>query len=281
MRRGAAVRKLPRMKIDDLLPWLHDLAPLGLAEGWDNVGLLAGSPAAPVQRVMTCLTVTPATVAEAIAQRADLMVSHHPLPFRPLSRLVDGPVAGGLLWRLASAGVAVYSPHTAFDSAARGVNQRLAEALALESTAPLTPHSTDASVGAGRRGAAAPDTTAEQLAGRVQSVLGATAVRLVGDRTAPTPRVAVACGSGGSLLAAAIEAGCHALVTGEANFHTCLEAQGLGVAVVLAGHYASERFALEQLAAELDGAFSGLEVWASRAERDPLQPLDDRPRAAT
>jgi putative NIF3 family GTP cyclohydrolase 1 type 2 len=61
------------------------------------------------------------------------------------------------------------------------------------------------------------------------------------------------------------------LVTGETSFHTCLEAQASGVALLLPGHYASERFAVEQLAQVLADAFADLKVWASRREQDPLQ----------
>ena len=78
---------------------------------------------------MTCLTVTPAAVDEAISGRAELIVTHHPLPFAAVKRLTSDTVVGRMLLKLIAAGVAVYSPHTAFDSAAAGINQRLAEGL--------------------------------------------------------------------------------------------------------------------------------------------------------
>ncbi len=84
-------------------------------------------------------------------------------------------------------------------------------------------------------------------------------------------RVAIACGSGGSLLEPAIAAGCDALVTGEMTFHNCLEAEARGVAVVLAGHFASERFALLSLADYLTDQLVDVEVWPSRTERNPLR----------
>src|SRR5262249_19826783 len=67
----------------DIAIWFNRFAPNSLAESWDNVGLLWGDPAALVEKVMTCLTVTPATVAEAIADGAGLVVSHHPVLFKP------------------------------------------------------------------------------------------------------------------------------------------------------------------------------------------------------
>ena len=82
---------------------------------------------------------------------------------------------------------------------------------------------------------------------------------------------AVACGSAGEFLEPAQAAGCDCLVTGEVRFHTALEAEALGVGLVLAGHFASERFALEALAEVLANQFRDTKVWASRAERDPIQ----------
>ena len=82
--------------------------------------------------------------------------------------------------------------------------------------------------------------------------------------------MAVACGSAGEFLEPAQAAGCECLVTGEVRFHTCLEAEVAGMSLVLAGHFASERFAVEQLAGVLAAQFPALQVWASRQEKDPL-----------
>ena len=86
---------------------LERLAPLRFAASWDNVGLLVGDRRQTVSRVMTCLTITPASAAEAIDDRAQLIVAHHPLPFRPLGRITTDTTPGRLVWELARAGVSV------------------------------------------------------------------------------------------------------------------------------------------------------------------------------
>jgi len=250
--------------------FLEAFAPVRLAEEWDNVGLLVGDAARPVARIMTCLTLTPASVAEAVQDKADLIVAHHPLPFRPLRRLTSESNEGRLLLDLIGARIAVYSPHTAFDSAGQGINQRLAEGLGLVEIAPLTADSQDPAIGTGRFGRMASAVTLAELSGRVARFLHIEQLQIVGDPKRQISRVAVGCGSAGELLDAAARQGCDCFVTGEARFHSCLEAEALGVALVLAGHFASERFAVEQLAEILAGQFPAAAVWTSRAERDPI-----------
>jgi putative NIF3 family GTP cyclohydrolase 1 type 2 len=87
----------------------------------------------------------------------------------------------------------------------------------------------------------------------------------------PIERVGIACGSAGELLEAAIARGCDLFLTGEARLHTCYEAETRGIALLLAGHYASERFGVEKLAEILAAQFPTLAIWASRDERDPLK----------
>ena len=258
--------------IGDILKSLESFAPAALAEEWDNVGLLVGSPDWPATRILACLTVTPATVAEAIEERAELIVAHHPLPFQPLKAITPATTAGRLLLELIGARIGVYSPHTAFDSAQAGINQHLAIGLGLQQIEPLIPEvdSPEGEVGAGRIGSAG-DVSLLELANRVKAFLGIDTVRVVGSDEQQASRVAIACGSGGSLLAAAVERGCNCLVTGEIGFHGCLEAEARGVGLVLPGHFASERFALLSLADYLREQISDIEVWASRKESDPLR----------
>src|SRR5262245_27836085 len=110
----------------NVIDFLDKFAPPALAADWDNVGLLLGDRKAVVRRVMTCLTVTPESAAEAVAEQAELIVTHHPVLFRPVQRLTDSTPDGRLLLPLLRAGVAVYSPHTAFDNTAGGINDGLA-----------------------------------------------------------------------------------------------------------------------------------------------------------
>ena len=254
---------------------LELFAPTALAEEWDNVGLLVGDPNWPARRVLTCLTVTPTTVIEAVRAEADLIVAHHPLPFRPLKTITSSTTAGKMLLDLISAKIGVYSPHTAFDSAPTGINEHLAIGLGLQQIEPLLPakgkFGNEDGAGAGRTGIIGGGSSLEELVARVKNFLGINSLRVVGRDDHPISRVAIACGSGGSFLPIALEKKCDCLVTGETTFHTCLEAEARGVALILPGHFASEHFAMLSLADYLQEQLTGIEVWASREECDPLR----------
>ncbi|HZV05634.1 MAG TPA: Nif3-like dinuclear metal center hexameric protein [Gemmataceae bacterium] len=120
-----------------VMDYLDRFAPRELAADWDNVGLLLGERSATVERIMTCLTVTPESAAEAVEERANLIVTHHPILFRGVKRLTDATPEGCMLLTLIRAGVAVYSPHTAFDNTHGGINELLARRLGLTDVVPL------------------------------------------------------------------------------------------------------------------------------------------------
>ncbi|MGE0375926.1 MAG: Nif3-like dinuclear metal center hexameric protein, partial [Planctomycetaceae bacterium] len=108
------------LRLLEITTFLREIAPLELAEEWDNVGLLIGDEQQQVKHVLTCLTLSPDVAAEAVSRQVDLVVAHHPILFRPVQRLTSDMPEGTMLLSLIAAGVAVYSPHTAFDSAADG-----------------------------------------------------------------------------------------------------------------------------------------------------------------
>lgn len=254
--------------VGDIAAIMEQIAPLSLSESWDNTGLLLGDPAAPVERLMTCLTLTGDSVTEAVQRQANLVISHHPLPFKPLNKITTGSQPGNLLWQLASHGISIYSPHTAWDSAPDGINAQLARKLSLEEIEPLVV-SVANELGAGRCGCLHKPTTLEAIVAKLtQSVPHCRPRAVTVDQ--PIARVALGCGSGGSFVAAAASRKCDLLITGEATFHNCLEAQSLGIGLLMIGHFASEKFAMNQLASRLAAAFPQVSVWDSERESDPV-----------
>lgn len=125
--------------IADIADYLNQFAPTSRAAEWDNVGLILGERSTTVQRILTCLTVAPDVVDEAVQTGANLIVTHHPMLFRAVQKITDDTVEGRMLLTLLKSGIAVYSPHTAFDNCTGGINDMLARKLGLIEIRSLRP----------------------------------------------------------------------------------------------------------------------------------------------
>jgi dinuclear metal center YbgI/SA1388 family protein len=258
------------MKLREVIQVLESLAPLGLAEEWDNVGLLVGNADASVRRIMTCLTVTDTTVKEAIDRRVDLLIPHHPIPFKPLSRITSEQTTGRLLLKMVRNGIAIFSMHTAWDNAPDGINRQLARSLDLQDPTPLTLSSIaplrEANLGSGICGRLPTPMSVADIQHRLESVLSITAARHTHNSDRPITKLGIVCGSGGSLVGLAAQRGCDGFLTGEATYHQCLESEALGVAMLMIGHHASEFFAMQHLAELLTQQLPSVECFASTQE---------------
>ena len=124
------------MKLADVVADLDAFAPPNLAESWDNVGLLVGDPAAEISQAMLCIDYTPDVAAEARDSRCGLVIAYHPPLFKPISRLTTGGETD-LLFHAIRDGIAIYSPHTAWDAIDGGTNDVLADVIGLIDRRPL------------------------------------------------------------------------------------------------------------------------------------------------
>ena len=97
------------MKLQQIMKLMDQIAPLRLAESWDNVGLLLGDPASEVHKVMTCLTLSPDVADEAVTENAELVIAHHPILFRPTKVIRADQAGSDIVWKLARKGIAVTS----------------------------------------------------------------------------------------------------------------------------------------------------------------------------
>ncbi|HEY3396792.1 MAG TPA: Nif3-like dinuclear metal center hexameric protein [Armatimonadota bacterium] len=233
---------------------LEEVAPVAWAEDWDAVGLQVGRPDQPVNALLVALELTPAVLARARAERAELILVHHPLLFDPLTAVRTDQPAGRLLAELLRCDYGLLVAHTNLDAAPRvSPGAVLAAVLGLRGVRPLLPLPGE-TVAAGETGGGrvgdlpAPQSLAE-LAATVRDLLAAPDVRWAGDGM--VQRVAVLPGSGKSGAEAARAAGAQVLITGEIGYHPAAEARAAGLALITAGHAESESPCLAALAAEL------------------------------
>lgn len=232
------------LTVADLVAHLDRRIPFWWAEPWDGVGLLVGDPTAPLERVFVSLDCTAASLDRAIAADAQVLLTHHPAFLDPIARVTAGHGAGGLAFAAAQAGVALVSCHTNLDRAPEGADA-LPAVLGLRSIAPLE----DPAAREGAPGADAPAMGRlcespecgglRELATIVGEKLGVRP-RVWGDPDSVVGLVAVAPGSGRSLVPFALSARASVMVTGELRYHEAHEAAGKGLSIVEAGHDATE-----------------------------------------
>lgn len=129
--------------VADVAALCDRLWPPDWAESWDNVGLLAGAPGGPADRCMWALDADPAAVDEAADAGCGLLLTHHPVPFRPLRRVIADDPAGAVVLLAARRGVALYAAHTNLDVAPEGTGHCLGQALGLRSAGLLQTTSRD------------------------------------------------------------------------------------------------------------------------------------------
>lgn len=218
--------------IQDIYSWLDGLAPFATAEGFDNVGLLLGDKTREVRKVFFCLDANLTNVEEAIRFGAELIVTHHPLIFRPLRRIDYTTPAGQALCKMVAAGMGLISAHTNWDRAPGGVSDALAEKLELSGVVPLDDFA--------RMGHLPRPMTADELRAHIAAKLDMQPRMFCASDT-PIRKVAVAGGSYGEGAALAYEQGADAYITGEIGYHEILDLNGLGLTLYQAGHFATER----------------------------------------
>lgn len=245
---------------------MQAIAPLELAEHWDNPGLLVDC-GGQMHRVLAALDITPEVVAEAAAKQCEMIVSHHPVIFDPLKKIGPQDVP----FQLVQAGISAICMHTNLDAAEGGVNEVLAGIFGMREWEVFAD-------GCGRVGEVDPITVPE-LARKAQAVLGGRCNR---PRSGPAvqvkfadsgkivKRLAVISGAGGSMFEDALAVGADCLLTGEANHHAAIDAVRLGLSLVAAGHYATEFPVCAAIADRLHAAFPELEVRVSGENRDPF-----------
>jgi len=254
----------------DIADYLDQIAPPELAESWDNAGLLLGRRQTVVPRLLTCLTLTQLVAEEAVECGARMVVTHHPILFRGTKRITDESAEGRLLLTLAEAGIAVFSPHTRFDSCTNGINQQIAEALGLQDIRPIRPSLIHPETGTGRIGTFAAPVSQTEFLRRLRQQSHASYLEYSLGHQDTVCRVAIGCGAASELLEDAVRLGCDTFVTGEARFHSVLESQSHGIRLVLMGHFASERPGIAALAGVLSKQFPSVDCRVSTREFSPL-----------
>lgn len=236
--------------VHDIYQAIDAFAPFASALPYDNAGVLVGDAHSAVTGVALGLDLTCELIEYAHSQGCNLIITHHPVIFKPALRIP----AWHPVYRLAQYGMSAICAHTNLDAAVGGVNDVLAQAIGLERIEPLADPEFPKHPPIARIGWLAQEQTAHELASHVRMVLSVDAVGYA-DAGKPIRRVAVCGGAGGDLIAPALSAGAQAFVTADLRHHELLDAIASGITVLDGGHFATERLVMRPLCERLANLF--------------------------
>ncbi|MCU1578289.1 MAG: Nif3-like dinuclear metal center hexameric protein [Rhodoglobus sp.] len=257
------------------------LWPVAGAEPWDAVGLIAGDREAPVSSILLAVDAVLDTVREAVDNKADLLLVHHPLLLRGVTSVASETYKGSVLTTLIRARCALIAAHTNADVVATGTSATFAAKLGLVNQRPIVP-AADPTRGIGRIGELERPTTLGRLARTLGGLLPATAtgIRVSGDFDASITTVALCGGAGDTYLSEPAVLAADVYITSDLRHHPASEARenartsGLssgtgGPALIDVSHWASEWLWLDAAASELRDALPGVTVTVSEIRTDP------------
>lgn len=247
------------------------IAPFRTQDSWDNSGLLVGDRDTEVKGILTALDITHEVIGEAIARKANLIISHHPVIFTPLKSLsMNDPAV-----RMAAYGISAICVHTPLDKAVNGINDMIADMLSREfettgSRVPVIPERENSADGDGRIIEITEEVSAAEFARRLGKVFGNSHLRYCSGMRR-IRKVAVCSGSGGSLLSYVKKCECDAYITGDVKHDVWLDAVSSGISLFDCGHFSTERMSADYLSAYLRTAVTGITAETAACCIDAVQ----------
>jgi len=255
------------VKIKEVCATLERFAPLPLQEDYDNAGLQIGLTEAEVSGVLLCLDVTESVLLEAAERGCNMVVSHHPLLFRPLKRMVSASQSERCAYFAVKHDIAIYSAHTNLDNADGGVNFEMARRLGLKEGHFL--QTKDGKSGSGLVGVMEKEETAHDFLRRVKTCFGVECLMHNELLERPIRRVALCGGAGDYLLAAALANGADAFLTGEMHYHVFFGHER-EIQIGVLGHYQSEQFTVQLLERILRTDYPEMSIFRTRHCTNPI-----------
>jgi dinuclear metal center YbgI/SA1388 family protein len=259
------------LQLAKLIEVFERLWPLSGAEEWDTPGLSSGHPNQTVSKALLSVDVTAEVISEAKSLGCQLIISHHPVLFRPVSTLSEQTLKGQLMTLAIRESIALYSAHTNADIVPRGVSDILATAIGLDSPKPLV--ELGPGTGHGRIGNIKP-ISLQDFAKAIATVLPKTQapIRVAGSPERMVSKVAVLGGAGDSFIPQALAAGADVLVTSDLRHHVSLDAitdSQRSLALIDISHFAAESLWLPEAGKQLRAELSEVEFLISGVSTDP------------
>lgn len=238
------------MLIGELLKVIEKALPPETAMEGDRLGLQVQSGIREVRNILITMELNPEVIDFAEAQKADCIITFHPLIFRPVLSISDNDRVGSLLTKLIKKSIALISVHTNFDSYQKGTSYIIAEKLGLAVSGFLVPDNSVNGFGMGIIAELDNPIKPEDLLKKVTETCCSPLRFCEGKPGKLIEKIAIVGGSGSSFIDAALEAGVDCLITADITYHTFHRVAGK-MALIDPGHYEMEQFVAEGLAALL------------------------------
>lgn len=232
------------IRISEIVSVIEKFAPLHLSEEWDNSGLQVGSLSRQLKKVVVSLDANTDALNFCKKHDAGLLVTHHPLIFKPLHSIDTSTSVGKIINMAIKEDISIYSAHTNLDSAKGGVCDTLSDFIGLTQIKPLDPAGV---LKIGRKGILDNPLFLLDLIQKYKQTLDMDYVRVTGWTDKPVHTIGVCPGSGGSLIEMARESGCQVYITGDIKYHDARLAEDIDLVVLDVGHFASERIIVPRL----------------------------------
>ena len=274
------------LSVRDVVQIVEALAPSHLAETWDNVGLQTGRTDWPVRSIWVALDPSPDVMEAACQAGADLLVTHHPLIFKPLQHVDFSTPEGRVVQLSVQNQTAVFSAHTNLDSATEGLNDLLSRKIGLKRVSVLEPRSkppqsgmgsnrtSDQPEGLGRIGELETEMTLARLAVHIKKTFNLTTLQVAGRLDLSVCKVAVCTGSGSGLMSAFLASAADVYVSGDLTYHNGRAVEAAERGLIDLGHFASEHLIVDDLARRIQQCLPPSEepvvVTACTFEKDPF-----------
>ncbi|MBQ6496564.1 MAG: Nif3-like dinuclear metal center hexameric protein [Firmicutes bacterium] len=232
------------IQYEELVEAIESFAPIDEYREIDSSGTQIRVGDGRIDRILVCLEINDAVIDEAVRYDADMIITHHPLLFYPLSSVTIDDVPGRYVARLLEKGISVYSSHLPFDFCPTGNNAYLAERLNLVNVKKETPELFT--------GCFEQELTLEEACRLSEEVLDLPKGYIhVVDGGKPVRKVGMCTGAGGDLIRDALAAGCDLFITGDLKLHEAQYAKAMGISIIDGGHYGTEKSFTENFARQL------------------------------
>ena len=258
--------------VSDILKFVETLAPRAMKMDWDNVGLLCGSRSTPVTKVLVALDPFEHVCKEAAQWGAQVIVTHHPLIFRPLPNITDETTIGRGIRTLIKHDISAINAHTNLDQAPGGVSDVLASTLGLENIQVINACGTteDGQPWGLLRMGEVKEQNLSNFLSTVKEKLRCEGLRYV-DGGKPVRKVAVGGGACADGFREALDAGCDTFVTSDIKYNQFWDARDLGLNLIDAGHFYTENPVVAVLAEKIAAAFPEIAVKISESHADCIK----------